>query len=113
MVEAHNVESEHPLELRIDSRRIFVLERDEADEIQLHRSQERLRIERKARRDAFERKQMQERIDFEQAEKDREREATMAVVRRIQREGIEATRKHTVPAYTFTRFPEPPIELQG
>lgn len=30
----------------------------------------------------------------------------------MQREGIEATRKHAVPAYTFTRFPELPTELQ-
>lgn len=83
MAEAHNVESARPLDLLINGRDIFVLGRDEVDEIYLHHSQERLRIERKARRDALERKQMQERIDFEQAEKDQQREAIMTIARQI------------------------------
>ncbi|KUJ17298.1 uncharacterized protein LY89DRAFT_733158 [Mollisia scopiformis] len=117
ILRVHSVEGEDARELGHD----FGM--DELGEIDLFHAQDWMRAERIARRDALVRKQEDERKAFEEKQAAERatllgeeswvhEEYTLQIARQIKDNGIDKTRKHMVPAYTFTRFGELPNELQ-
>jgi hypothetical protein len=112
----------------VDGRRLTTAE---SAEIELFEIQDRLRVEREEREEAFEEKMRLQRQAFENSERKRRNDIIYQFAHQLwvrfvphdsastwktnlvyQDEGIDEMRKHAVPAYTFTKFSDLPPEFQ-
>ncbi|KAK0123924.1 hypothetical protein ONS95_008914 [Cadophora gregata] len=85
---------------------------EQTDELYMFQKQEGLRLEKEQRRQAFEESILLQRRKFEAEERLIHSDIIYPFMYKLWDEGVEAARRDTIPAYTFTNFRQLPVELQ-